>query len=251
MLIHKHEFVWNLSNYKNNYLPDIWFIWASTNFFVIWPPTEPVSLEVKSPLIQPLPSIDLSNYSAPLLRKTRQGTNEKTDATQSGIKTYLALLDPYLTYGHGHSGSYSSLYYDPDSDTYSEKDSYPVDSECLWKSWHSNADGQFQCDCKPNLNLGVDILPYDNLHTNIILSNETAISTLSIGDETIWTNSATHLTGLNHYDSDKWWMRRLHIVRKRKLRKPWRRRAWLTQVPHSAWRATQRTDKRLCLVKKR
>ena len=153
-------------------------------------------------MIQQLPSIDLSNYSQPLLRKTRQSTNEKTDATQSGIKTYLALLDPYLTYGHGHSGSYSSLHYDPDSDTYSEKDSYPLDSECLWKSWHSNADGQFQCDCKPNLNLGVDILPYDNLHTNIILSNETAISTLSIGDETIWTNSATHLTGLGHYDSD-------------------------------------------------
>ena len=147
------------------------------------------SLQVNAPGVYPLPAIGLSAYLQPVLRARRLLSSPPPSATNN---CYLAFINPGISYGEGHHGDSSGLGYDSWSGTYSETYEYPLDSGCLWRSWHSDSSGGYVCSCSPTLSLGFDFDAFADITTNIVVNGETATGTISIGGTAIWTGTATH-----------------------------------------------------------
>ncbi len=144
------------------------------------------TLLVDTPGVYSLPKIDLPALAQPVLRGS---PSLPVSATNS---SYLAFLNPCVSYGGGHHSDGSGLDYDPESGTYSETYEYPLDSGCLWRSWHSDSSGGYECDCKPEVSVGFDIDGYPDIATNVTVNGETATGTVSIGGESVWSGTATH-----------------------------------------------------------
>ena len=143
-------------------------------------------LLVDAPGVYPLPKIDLPALAQPVLRGSPPLPVSATNSC------YLAFLNPRVSYGGGHHSDGSGLDYDPESGTYSETYEYPLDSGCLWRSWHSDSSGGYECDCKPEVSVGFDIDGYPDIATNLTVNGETATGTVSIGGESVWSGTATH-----------------------------------------------------------
>ena len=144
------------------------------------------TLLVDAPGVYPLPKIDLPALVQPVLRGSPPLPVSATNSS------YLAFLNPRVSYGGGHHSDGSGLDYDPESGTYSETYEYPLDSGCLWRSWHSDSSGGYECDCKPEVSVGFDIDGYPDIATNLTVNGETATGTVSIGGESVWSGTATH-----------------------------------------------------------
>ena len=144
------------------------------------------TLLVDAPGVYPLPKIDLPALAQPVLRGSPPLPVSATNSC------YLAFLNPRVSYGGGHHSDGSGLDYDPESGTYSEMYEYPLDSGCLWRSWHSDSSGGYECDCKPEVSVGFDIDGYPDIATNVTVNGETATGTVSIGGESVWSGTATH-----------------------------------------------------------
>ena len=144
------------------------------------------TLLVNAPGVYPLPKIDLPALSQPVLRGSPPLPVSATN------NSYIAFLNPCVSYGGGHHSDGSGLDYDPESGTYSETYEYPLDSGCLWRSWHSDSSGGYECDCKPEVSVGFDIDGYPDIATNLTVNGETATGTVSIGGESVWSGTATH-----------------------------------------------------------
>ena len=112
-------------------------------------------------------------------------------------RVLLAVLDPRLTYGTGHGPDASGLAWDPESGTYARTFDFPLDTEALWSSFHSDSNGLFVCGCTPELRLGVPDRYAPCFMTNIVVSGaagrETAEATVGLGGEEVWTGTADHL----------------------------------------------------------
>ena len=147
------------------------------------------TLLVNAPGVYPLPKIDLTALAQPVPRGGRRLASQPPSATNN---CYLAFLSPRVSYGGGHHSDGSGLEYDPESGTYSETYEYPLDSGCLWRSWHSDSSGGYECDCKPEVSVGFDIDGYPDIATNVTVNGETATGTVSIGGESVWSGTATH-----------------------------------------------------------
>ncbi len=144
------------------------------------------TLLVDAPGVYPLPKIDLPALAQPVLRGSPPLPVSATNSC------YLAFLNPCVSYGGGHHSDGSGLDYDPESGTYSETYEYPLDSGCLWRSWHSDSSGGYECDCEPEVSVGFDIDGYPDIATNLTVNGETATGTVSIGGESVWSGTATH-----------------------------------------------------------
>lgn len=146
-------------------------------------------LQVNTPGVCPQPTIELAAYVQSTVRARSLRALPPPSFTNNH---YLAFFDPNLSYGTGYHADGSGLYYDAISGTYSETYEYPIDSGCLWRSFHSDASGGYVCTCQPMLSIGFDIEEYADIATNIVVNGETATGTIAIGGATIWTGTATH-----------------------------------------------------------
>ena len=155
-------------------------------------------LHVNAPGIYQLPAIDLSASSTARLQASqpiaRAGSRLSSPPPPATNTTYLAFLNPSISYGGGHHGNGSGLDFDASSGVYSATDDYPLDSACLWQSFHCDESGGFVCNCTPSLALGFDLAmdEYPALATNIVLAGETATGTIAIGGTEVWSGSAMH-----------------------------------------------------------
>ena len=83
-----------------------------------------------------------------------------TNSTDGAIWRKMVLLDPSIDFGSSEEYSRSYLVYDPDGDTYSVTNSYPVDGRCLWRNWMKGVDGSVSGAGEPSVTSGADDLPY-------------------------------------------------------------------------------------------
>ncbi|MGN0833896.1 MAG: RHS repeat domain-containing protein, partial [Kiritimatiellia bacterium] len=147
------------------------------------------TLQVNAPGVCRLPTIDLAANARSAFRAMSLRASPPSPATNN---RYLAFIDPGISYGAGHHGDGSGLGYDSWSGAYSETYEYPLDSGCLWRSFHSDASGGYVCNCSPALSLGFDFGVYPDISTNIVVNGETATGTIAIGGTPIWAGTATH-----------------------------------------------------------
>ncbi len=150
------------------------------------------TLQINAPGVYPLPTMDLSAYAQPVLRT--RGLRSPANPPSGSNGCYLACINPSISYGSGHHADGGGLSYDPDSGTYSEVYEYPIDSGCLWREWHSDASGGYECTCEPELSVGFDIDAYSDISTNLVVNGGTATGTISIGGVEVWGGTATHDT---------------------------------------------------------
>lgn len=147
------------------------------------------TLQVNAPGVCRLPTIGPAATARSAFRATSLRASPPSPTTNN---RYLAFIDPRLSYGAGHHGDGSGLGYDSWSGTYSETYEYPLDSGCLWRSFHSDASGGYVCACSPALSPGFDFGSYPDITTNIVVTGETATGTIYIGGTIVWTGTATH-----------------------------------------------------------
>ena len=133
--------------------------------------------------VYPLPDVSVCGAS--------QGQVRLRGASPDGAGRYLIVLMPWVRYG-GRHGLGDGLCWD--GDEYSIEYEYPLDSGCLVREWHRNSVGAWGCDCEPSAGCG---LADDNGFVSVSLESddETATASVKIGDETIWTGTATHVPG--------------------------------------------------------
>ena len=134
-----------------------------------------------------LPSIGLANYLDSPRSPSGPGSLPTPDK-----QSLLAVLDPSISYGTGHGPNGRGIAFDATWGSYSESDEYPLDSECLWRAWHSDSTGGYVCDCQPEIHVAVDLEDYPDITTNIVVEGETATGAIFIGGVQIWQDSATH-----------------------------------------------------------
>ena len=144
---------------------------------------------ISSPGVYELPHINLADYREGARRLRRARSNEEPNGT---AKNYLACLNPKLTYGTGHHYGGYGLTYFAEENRYEETYAYPLDSACLWRSWHSDATGGYVCSCEPELSVGFDISGFPDISTNVTVAAEVATGTISIGGTEVWRDAATH-----------------------------------------------------------
>ena len=159
------------------------------------------TLQINAPGVYPLPAMDLSAYAQPVLRT--RGLRSPANPPSGTNGCYLACINPSISYGSGHHADGGGLSYDSDSGTYSEVYEYPLDSGCLWREWHSDASGGYECTCEPEMSVGIDIAAYPDFSTNLVVNGETATGTISVGDVEVWSGSATHDTSTDGGSEEK------------------------------------------------
>ena len=147
------------------------------------------AMVVSSPGIYELPHINLEDYRENMRRLRKTRSNEEPNDT---AKSYLACLNPKLTYGTGHHYGGYGLAYFAEENRYEETYPYPLDSACLWRSWHSDATGGYVCSCEPELSVGFDISGFPDISTNVTVAADVATGTISIGGTEVWRDTATH-----------------------------------------------------------
>ena len=146
------------------------------------------TLIASAPGVYPMPTVDLSSRTRPVLRGGHLAPSQPS--TTNACR--LALLAPRITYGRGHHADGSGLGYDPQSGSYYETYEYPLDSGCLWRSFHSDASGGYVCDCRPVLSPGFDFDAYSDMTTDITVNDGTATGTISVGGVEVWRGTAEH-----------------------------------------------------------
>ena len=146
------------------------------------------TLIASAPGVYPMPTVDLSSRTWPVLR----GGHLAPPQPSMTNACRLALLAPRITYGRGHHADGSGLGYDPQSGSYYETYEYPLDSGCLWRSFHSDASGGYVCDCRPVLSPGFDFDAYSDMTTDITVNDGTATGTISVGGVEVWRGTAEH-----------------------------------------------------------
>ncbi len=91
----------------------------------------------------------------------------------------LAFIDPSLFYGTSHTRNWTSY--------------YPLDSECLWKGWYSDASGYYVCACEPQLSLGAAGLD-DFTKICVVADDRSWASGKVVLDGTVvWSNCVDHV----------------------------------------------------------
>ena len=161
---------------------------------------------INNPGIYPLPEVNPIALSQPVIQ-TRMMRFASPSSASNSSSHYLVCLNPMISYGGGHSSDGYGVYYNYATDEYTETYEYPLDSECLWRSWHVNPTNGYSCRCEPKIIMSADIEQYPDITTNIVADYETATGTLSIGGVDVWTDTATHNisiygNGSRHYLSD-------------------------------------------------
>ncbi len=91
----------------------------------------------------------------------------------------LAFIDPSLFYGTSHTRNWTSY--------------YPLDSECLWKGWYSDASGYYVCACEPQLSLGAAGL--DDFTKICVVADDRswASGKVMLDGTVVWSNLVNHV----------------------------------------------------------
>ena len=147
------------------------------------------TMRVEAPGVYELPGFVPLADAQPRMRGDRTTPQSPCPET-SGFR--LAFLNPEISYGRWHGGSIRGLAYSHATGTYSETCDFPLDSDCLRRSWHADASGGYACSCEPELSVGVDIDAYADFTTNMVVGSDRATGTVSIGGVQVWSGTAKH-----------------------------------------------------------
>ena len=110
---------------------------------------------------------------------------------ESGWPT-LIVLAPYVRYGcNGHSLPPYGLGWDDLSREYARTYTYPLDSNCLWRSFHSDATGAVDCLAQPEYGSGLgEDLPY--VECEPVVSADRVDLTVKVCGREFWRGSDYH-----------------------------------------------------------
>ena len=125
-----------------------------------------------------------------------------TPSDESGWPT-LIVLAPYVRYGcNGHSLPPYGLGWDGFSREYARTYSYPLDSSCLWRSFHSDASGAVACFAQPEYGSGFDEdLPY--VECEPVVSEDRIDLTVKVCGREFWRGSDYHNRSAGSVDEVK------------------------------------------------
>ncbi|MGN0877439.1 MAG: RHS repeat domain-containing protein, partial [Kiritimatiellia bacterium] len=118
---------------------------------------------------------------------------------ESGWPT-LIVLAPYVRYGcNGHFLPASGLGWDDVSREYARDYTYPLDSPCLWRSFHSDATGAVDCLAQPEYGSGLgEDLPY--IECEPVVSDDRIDLTVKVCGREFWRGSDYHNRGAGSVD---------------------------------------------------
>ena len=106
----------------------------------------------------------------------------------------LAVLSPDLRFCGGHVWRRRSVAWDWSEERYVRASTYPLDSECLWRSFRCDADGWYDCHCVPELDTGAppEYEEWFDPVLDVDWETETATGRIFLDGSLVWSNSVVH-----------------------------------------------------------
>ena len=150
------------------------------------------TITIARPGCHHFPKFTVDDPFTPVPRPRLMTGSNGGDEDDGGL--WIVCLDPSITYGGDHTYSPVALTYDSLTGWYGLTYSYPLDSQCLWRSWQVDSWGTWECHCEPEVSAGSDAdgLPFVSTDCKVSSDGTYAIGYVYLFGQLVWTGTAEH-----------------------------------------------------------